>query len=761
MAAKLTFEAKMQGMEQVLDLLKRAEERMNDFGRVGSYSLEGVDRRLKEFQSSLEFINKSQSGMGGIFKSFDELNRQSNQFLGKSYRGIIDGMKQDVKAFETEADRIMNKVKEIDAAQEALKSKRSAMSEQSYQEQQAQHTKEIDALKSQGVAVATEKIALQKQLFYAQPLSQGIHDFASKYGMGEYATVGGSMVAGAYAAGIPGLIARGGMAVGGYGMQMNFTRDADAYLAQSRLQRTAAGQAMNFDPTTFMLQSMNGGIEKPGMESWSMWAKSRGQYLWDNPFVRGAATASAVFTGLTASTLGVGAPAAAWLAGGAGVAAFSSAGNRTLAQIEAENRGELRNRDLEMYGILGRGAAAQTQRESTELGAFQRIYGIEGTHNLSMQAAFQGMAPDRANPMMNMMLSQGLLPTNFMGNSVSGFDMGPANLTMQRMSMSPTVQAAIMRATALNGGSLIGNTNNAIGLFAGAGLTSRGDIASRGALGDYAAGLANNRGAGFDMGSAGAGVAANVSANAPGFNKVEGVQQGITNFESQNKLMQGGSSAMDTILISKLRQLGVMNAAAIDAFIKLDPTLPRTQAQIAAYTGKSIEEVQKAMGSVAGAYKNMFETVLGKDQMDKFNKATGGDMMTLFTSGTKAFDNTTQGGATFSEGMSRRFSGGGTGDASSVAQGAESFADKQNAAAATQTLTIDEKMREILAGTGKTVTDEITKAIIKGFEVTSEEVRKAGDKIISDKGGSPVGDIGGVGNVTKPYMGPKENKEPQ
>lgn len=739
-------------MEQVLDLLKRAEERINDFGRVGSYSLDKVDTRLKDFQSSLEYIGKSQNGLGGIFKSFDELNRRSNEFLGKSYRGIIDGMKHEVKAFEQEADKILNKIKDAESQMEAFKSRRKTMSEQEYQEGVASRDREIGTLTSQGAAVASAKADLQRDIMMSQPVHAGLHNFMSRYGMGQYATVGGAIGAGIYAAGVPAMVSQAMMATGNYGMQMGFTRDADAYIAQARLNRSAAGQAMNFDPTTYMLQSAGGGIEKPGMESWSMWAKSRGQFMWENPYLRALAAGSGTFLGLTSATLGIGAAPAAWAASGAASAAFASAPNRSLTEIEAMNRGELRNRDLEMYGILGRGAGGQLQRESSELMLMQRIYGIGGTHNLSMSLADMGISGDRANPMINAMISQGLLPNNV-------GDMAGANSLMNRASLTDSVQKAILRMAALNGGTLSANTTRAMGLFSGAGLVGVQDISARSALGDYASGLMSNRGAGQDLGTVGAAVAANVAQNTGGFNKVEGVGQGIMNFEAQSRLMGGGSSALDTILISKLRQLGVTNAVAIDGFIKLDVRNPRTQQQIAAYTGKSIDEVRRLLGEAAGAYTNMFETVVGKDQMDKFNRATGGDMMTLLTTGVKAFDNTTAGGGTFSSGLRSSLTGGGTGRGESVGLGLESMADKQNAAAAQQQIMIDDTMRRVLEGTGKTVTDEITKAVLKGFEVTAEEVRKAGDKIVSQQGkpssSGTVESQGSEASRMKEYLGPK------
>lgn len=726
MAAKLTFEAKMQGMEQVLDLLKRAEERMNDFGRVGSYAIEGVDRRLKEFESSLETINKSQNGLGGLFTKFDEANRKSGEFLGKSYRGIIDGMKQEVKAFETEADRVVNKIKESESALESFKSRRNAMSEADYQKGEASHTRELESLKGQHAAVISSKSQLERELFFKQPVNQGVHDFASKFGLGQWATVGGAMQLGGMMMGAPMIAGQAMNAVGSFGVQQFYTRQADAFLADARMSRSAAAQAMQGNITTSMVHRFGGGIEDAGMDSWSMRAKNMGQYLMENPFVR---------AGAGIGSIAMGGPIG-WGVGAGLLYSSLNAPNRSYQEISAQNRSALRGRDKEMYENLYDPAGQGLKREGNELEGYQRTYGISGAHNLEMQYAYRGVSADRANPFLNQMQSLGMRPTNF------GFpDQVNAVKEMYRASMSDPVRMAVLRGVALNGGTLSGGIQNAMGAFAGAGLTSAGDIAARGSMGEYMASVASTRGAGAnDMGNVGAPIAAAISANAPGFNKVEGVGQGIANTQAFDRLSQGGSSAMSTIMIQKFREIGVTNPVTIDQFIGMDVKLPSTQAAIAKYTGKTVAEVRKALiGDVGQAYAGFAQSVLGKAEMDRVNAATGGDTLTYRTSGLKAFDNTTKGGATFSQSVDRMATGVEM-DPSKVTTGAQSLNDKQDNATAAISATIDATMREILAGTGKEVTREITKSILDGFLQTAKEVQKTGDKFLQqreDNGAAP------------------------
>jgi hypothetical protein len=794
MSAKLTFEAKMDGMEKVLDLLKAAEQRMGDMGRVGSQSLEGVDRRVKDFTASLEHITKAQSGMGGLFKSFDELNKKSNEFLGKSYKGVVDALKFEVKGFEQEADRILSKIREADKELAQFKSRKASMSEQEYQQGIASRQTEMGRYQAESVAVRMQQHELQNQVRTAQPLNESFFNMMSARGLGQYATVG---AAAAYGPGIvsallsaPAMLASGAEVAGGALVRSNYTKEVDSYLATRRLTMQQAQAAQQGNVTTSMLKQLGIGLENTVPNSFGGQLMEGGQYYGQTAGVqglKGAGVGLGVGAGVVAgvgaaSLLGAGGLAAVgsagiggtmlaglglmgpigWAALGAGALGYgaysymSAKGNeKTREQIRAENALGYRGKDSEAYGIVFDKAGQNFMRESGELGTAQRMYGVDSTHEMSMTLARQGQGMDRANPVINMLMAQGMNPNAFLG----GGDMASFITRNNRYGITSAQQTAIARAQALNGGSLVGQQNAALGMFAGAGLTSAGDMVARGNLGDYAAGLASQRGAGQDMGTVGAPLAAAVAANGAGFNAVEGVGQGIANYEAQSRLMQGGSSGLDMIMVSKLRQMGVTNAVAIDTFIKMDLRNPKTQQAIANYAGKSLSEIQKMLGEGADVYKGMFESVIGKDEMNRINKATGGDVTTLMTTGLKAFDNTTAGGGTFMDTLKSSISGGGMGDPNAVALGAETTADKQNYGQAENQVAVDEQMRKALEGTGKTVTDAITQAVVKGFLDVADEVRKAGDRIQADKStATPIGSDRDSFNSRKgnsPYTGTK------
>jgi hypothetical protein len=745
MAAKLTFEAKMQGMEQVLEMLKQAESRMNDLGRVGAYSMDGVSNRFKELQTSLETIGKSQTGIGGIFKSFDDLNKKSNEFLGKSYKSIIDAARHEVRQFEGEVDKIKNKVTEAERDLERLRSRRSTMSEQDFQREESSHVRSVAAAHAQQVAAVQQRDEMQREIFQRQQIP-GVGGALNAMGLGQYNTMGSLMRGIPTAMMAPEYIAKTMEGVGNLGLQYGYTREVDAYLAQARLRRAAATQAMSGDPTTFLLQDLGAGVEKQAMDS--AWTKTKmaGSYLSDNPFVRmlaGAGAGGRVGFAVGTMVPGIGNVLGAVLgAVGGGIYGLTSAGNRSYSQIEAEQRSELRGKDSELYGILTKAAGENFMRESRDLDASQRMYGIESVHNAVMGSARLGQSMDRANPVISMLSAQGLDANNYMANG----DIGSYITGNTRFGFGQGAQQAMIRSTALNGGTLSDQQMNMLDVYAGAGLTGRNTIGARSTFGEYAAGLASQRGAGQDITTVGQGVAAAIGTNSTSFNPVEGVQQGIANFEQQGKMIQQGGSAMDMILVSKLRTLGVTNAVTIDAFIKMDVRNPKTVDAIAKYTGKSPDEVRAALGEVAKTYSSMFGAVIGKGEAERFNKATGGDLATLLTTGVKAFDNTTAGGGKFMDSLQASLGGKGRGDGGKVEVGFETMADKENAARATQQVTVDDQLKKALGDTGKTVTDAITAAVVKGFLDVADEVKRAGDRIVSDQHAA----------TATPFNGPKD-----
>jgi len=735
MPARLTFEARMQGMDQVLEMLKRAESQMNDLGRVGSYSLGGVSDRMKEFTMSLETITKSQAGMGGLFKSFDELNKKANDFLGKSYKGIVDSMKAEVKSFEGEVDKIKNKVIEAERELENFKSRRGSMDEKEYQAGIVSRQQETANVTAQAVAMRNQQYEMQRQVFMQQQMP-GLAGPMSAIGLGQYATVGSFIRGIPVAAAALGAGAEMLQGVGAAGLQYGYTRETDAYLAAARLRRQAAQMGQQGDTTLSLLSETGAGIEKKAMDSAWTQAKLTGTYLSDNPIIRALAGAGAGF--LAGSAVPIIGNIGGAIIGGIG--GFTTARNRSYAQIESEQRAELRARDIELYGILGKGGGDNFIRESQDLDMGQRMFGMAAVHQAVNNLAGQGVSMDRGNPLMQMLIANGMNP-----NAVSPDVLGAFARGAPRFGITESAQSQLIRAAAIGNGSLGGTQAGILQNFATAGLTGADTMPARAALGDFVAGQMANRGAGQDFGTVGAGVSAAISANAPGFNKTEGVQQGIINSQRADSLISSGSSGLDMVLVSKLRSLGVTNAVAIDSFIKMGVDNPRTQQAIANYIGKDVGIVKKALADSAVSYSNMMTSVLGKDEVARFNKATGGDQITLLQSGLRAFDNTAAGGATFSQSLEAKLGGATAGSINDVQAGAPTRADIKDQAQAAQQRQIDESLKTVLEGTGKTVTDALTGAIVKGFQQMADEVKSAGDRITEDK----------TSTRSKPFTGTK------
>jgi hypothetical protein len=412
---------------------------------------------------------------------------------------------------------------------------------------------------------------------------------------------------------------------------------------------------------------------------------------------------------------------------------------KSQAQIRAENMQGFRSRDKEAYGTIFDPAGSLWMNESQNLELNQRMFGMNATHNAVMGAAYNGVSPERAMKMHQMMAAQGLDP-----NQTPGINTFIKNT--YGYGVSDRAQQQMIRSMGVGGGSIGGQMQGGIDLLAAAGLGGRDAFAARGGFFDAAADITATRGGGQGMDVAGTGLALAIGANSSGFNKVEGVQQGLSNYKVTENLLQGGSSGLDTIMVSKLRQLGVTDAVAIANFIKLGLTNPNTQQSIANYTKKSLKEVRAALLEGANSYEGMINTVVGKENMDRFNQATGrvgkdgkfhkGDMTTLMLNDVKSFENTTAGGAGVTSAMKAEFATEGT--PAPVEASAETGSDVQAKGKAGETVSSDEQLQRLLQGTGKTVTDAITAAVVKGFTDTANAVKAAGDKLAASKPAGPA-----------------------
>jgi hypothetical protein len=264
MAAKLTFEASMQGMEKVLDLLKQAEQRMNDAGRIGTYSFDNVDKKIKDLTSSLDVINKSQAGMGGLFKSFDEVSKKSNEFLSKGHKGLIDAMKADVKAFEGETDKILNKIKEAERELNNFKSRKAAMSEQDYQQGVSNRQRDINQQTAEMVSVHQTKRSMEQEIYNREIVGGAFGQRMTEWtGTPFTRAVRGKMIAGGItqaAAAVPALLDIE-QKIYEADYHQKYGQSASQFIAKQSLAIRTGQEAMNFDPNSTFLSIYGGGYE--------------------------------------------------------------------------------------------------------------------------------------------------------------------------------------------------------------------------------------------------------------------------------------------------------------------------------------------------------------------------------------------------------------------------------------------------------------------------------------------------------------------
>jgi len=773
MAAKLTFEAKMQGMDQVLDMLKQAETRMNDFGRTGAYSLEGVDRRFKELTMSLETITKSQKGLGGLMSSFDEMGRKANDFMGKSYKGILDGMKHEVKGMQAEIDATIGKIKDTERQLENLSTKRAHMGEDEYQKQTGSLNTEKNKMMGEYVAKQYQMNEMAAQVRMATPVP-GLSQGANLLGLGQLGTIGGLMQwgPGALSAGFRAPLALSQMqeAYGGAGVRQEYTKEMDGYLATRRLRLSAAQEAQQGQVTVSMLKSLGLGEENtiPGTAAYQN--KEAGQYRAQQKETQGLAgvgtgigvgigtmVMAGMMGGATAGaalmnpwTLAAGAVAGA----GYGAYRYYQAGSqeKSREEIHAENIGQFRSRDKEAYGILLDKVGELLMLEGRNLELNQRMWGMSTQHAASAAAHAAGVSPERDMITQQIMANQGLNPL-----SMSGINTWTNN--NYRLGFSQQAQIAMTRSVALGNGNLLGAQTGAGSAAMRAGLGGAENIGQRSSMNDFGASIAATRGgSAADLGNVLAPVSGAIGANQPGMNRTEATAIGMEATQAGNNLFGGGqSSGFDMILEGKLRQLGVENIVMIKAFQKMGVQNPNTQQVIANYinnkrgTKLTAKDVAKAISGAGGQFQELNDFVLGKQNVTDMKAAGGGDLTTRFQLGNKAGDDTAmaegQRGATLGESLSAQASNNEV--AGQPAASRQNMSDIQAAGEAQKATAAEGSMDDLLAKTGQTVTDAMVKAINGGFSEAAKAVREVGAKLSTEAAAK-------VSHPATPYNGTKQ-----
>jgi hypothetical protein len=321
---------------------------------------------------------------------------------------------------------------------------------------------------------------------------------------------------------------------------------------------------------------------------------------------------------------------------------------------------------------------------------------------------------------------------------------------------SQSFQASMARNVALNGGSL-GSQQGRFNQFrVNAGLGSAENLGAASTMFDFQSQQQNARSGAFAQ-EAGGAVAAAVGANAPGFNKVEGVQQGIGLTNRSDELLKGGaSSGMDMIMQGKFRQLGIENIVMIKTFTDMGLTNKATWAVISRYVNNknpnakmTPERVGQVLGQGAAQFVEMNEFVLGKQNAADLKKAGGGDLVTRMQAGTKAGDATSVGGATIAQAFEADFSQ--AAKPGTAAPSKENMADTQAAGTAKLATTAEQGFEGLLEKTGEKVTDAMVKAINGGFEQAARAVRDVGDKLRTEQA-KPAPAV----EAPKPFGGTKE-----
>lgn len=747
MAAKLTFEAQMNGLEKVLDYLEKADQKLTDMGSHGGDAFTLMDRKMKEFNQSLEYLSKNQSGVGGVIKSFDELNKKANDTLSKSHSTVVKQFRAEVDDFEKHVKNIRTQIDGVQKDLDSLQRRKGTISQEDYLSAEREHVNKINRLKQEEALGAANLGQARNAAFMASPVNQGVYDFASRFGM-QNATTWGAVLSPqglGIMAGVIGAPVKGmdyAAAVSNSIVHQRTMMGVNEMLAQRAI-LTQGAAATQGDITNAFLRNMGIGIQAresdtmPGtvMDAASTFRQSRlGRGLLGTAAgVAGAAGLlglGALLAPVTGgASLALAGTAAPWLMGGAalggGILGITTATPTTMETERAKRIAGLSEKDREAYGVIIGEAGKNFFEESQLTETQQRMYGIHASHSINAGLLGQGVATLRdMAPMINMM--------NSMGGRVKN-----ANFAIfDRMfgSTSELSRRALAReAMAFSEG---GATNSFMQLAAGAGFGATNAYGARGILTDYASQLTEQRGFGATTAGEAGAFAASITGRLGDntmLSSVEAAQTGVNIAGTVQGLQENSGSLMGTLSRSALARLGITDPRIQTALIKMGLSNDGTIRKIISISNKDEKTTREILSSVTGIYTNAMKATMSDKTLSQF-KSIGVDPGTLGITGgnLRTAENVSRAGLQLNDVMQGSTSGTSPTqlqrDESGNVQGISlttSFNQERGAAEAQRASEIEKSMQDILQGTGKDVTTAIGDAVSRGFADMSKTIQQS------------------------------------
>jgi hypothetical protein len=746
MAAKLTFEAKMNGLEKVIEHLTKAHEKLTDMGQHGTRAFETMDRRLKDFSSTIEYLNKQQSGLGGLSKMFDEITSKANSIAISSRNKIIKDLKEESTALTSIVKNIGKDIEQAQKDLNTLESRKRSMSAEDYLANKKMMSDEKARLTQEYLHVANERARTDKLVREQSPLfGQNIAAMGAKMG-GPFGTILGATSAQALAAApIMGAMIQApikGLEL--FGMASNAAvydrtiQQINEYLAVRGLGQMTA-EARHGDITTAVLRRYGVGPEATEGRSAETMRAAAVESILSQRMARlftmggGGAAAGAAFGSIlpvfgTAIGAGIGAV-------GGGLYGFFGAEPQSMQQRMAARSASLARLGKEEYEMV-MGAAGRNFREESQLTLIQqRMFGTRTSHENVSELMKQGVADLKD-------MAGFIGELNKFGKTLKNAE---AAVFAERFGINRAASRAAFARSVAYGGEQYG-MQQAQMLAARAGFIETTSMPAREILDEYAAAQSMQQGFG-KLGVAGAGeYAAGLAGRLAEGNALGNMAttqvvaaQTAVDFAGRMSEVRGRTGTLgNTMIRMSLAKMGITNPIVQNMIVKMGVDKSNTIDAIVRATGGRYgrEEVLEMLRSGYRTQVSAVNRIMGtKDMQQLQNMGLDPYSASMFGDVKMAQDISTLGGSGASMALAAApfgvdnpppaFAGGTQMVTPKIGKG---FADEESGLRAREAATVEAAMQRLADAQGTAVTDIIRQAIVDGFVKAAQDISTAGKK---------------------------------
>ena len=721
MAARLTFESKLEGIDKVIEYLNKAEQKINDVGSAGGKAFESMDKKSKEFEATMKHLSSSQSSIAGVIKQFDQINSRANDTLNKSYKGATQSYQDEVQKFRTYVEGIGSTIDKIQFKIDELRRNRDRYSEEDFHKREDSLQRRMSTAQgyqaSGAVDIANAEMGLNTAKYDKFVNSTGYRMTMAGLGL--------PMAAGQLAA-----------SGGRFGFYNMYERANDGFVAQRDFAMQASKSAQQGDITLAYLRKNGLALSDTADQSSLFSMQNAGQYVTDSWWARGMAGAAAGFAGggyagaALGGTFGAGVGAIPGAAigsalGGLGGFAFGalSAKNRSYDEIQANNKMQLDEKSKKLYGELLEPAGKKFLAQAEATDYQERALGIQRSFEINQATMRDGVTLDMASGYQRAASKYG---------NVHNLDTTSIKFLRGAGVNSEAVNEIMGRSQAAgNAYGMRRSLEDTLGL---SGLTSASSIPARGMVADYISQSVGNQAEGrTNFLTAGAGVANIVSA-------IGGGTEGAAASLNIASTASAGGGLIQEAQYQGLYSLIGFDPAMARTFFKMGLSDIKTQEMIVRYArskGKvvTLKQVQAVLGTAGANAASAITAATGFDeQSEGFLKREGISASTLMmTDNLKTAQASTD---QFGTQVQRLMSGDTSKVPADIALGTTTGDIKAGEEAKADVKLFEDlkKAMEATSSDFKNISTEITSIIAAGYQSTATKLTETANKLAAAAG---------------------------